>query len=116
MSEKPHPKLPPGKKPGLIEEFTTYAKLVMRLLNDRRVNIFIKLLPIGSLLYWFFPEWSIVPVVCATPIDDAMLMWVGTTLFITLCPDAVVEEHRNALTSVVDGEWREVDDGPPELE
>jgi len=76
ISDKPRPKLPSGKKPGVIDEFTTYAKLVMRLLTDRRVNIFIKLLPIGSLLYWFFPEWSIVPVFL-TPIDDALLMWLG---------------------------------------
>ena len=110
MSDKPRPKLPSGKKPGVIDEFTTYVKLVGRLLSDRRVNILLKLLPIGSLLYMFMPD------LAPGPIDDALLIWLGTTLFVELCPDAIVKEHREALTSVVDGEWREVDDGPPDLE
>jgi len=110
MGDKPRPKLPAGKKPGVIDGFTTYVKLVARLLTDRRVNLLLKLLPIGSLLYLFIPD--IVP----GPIDDALLMWLGTTLFVELCPEDVVKEHREALTSVVEGEWREVEDETPELE
>jgi hypothetical protein len=115
MSDNPRPKLPSGQKRGVIDEFTLHLKLIMRLLTDRRVNILLKLLPIGSMLYWLLPEWVIGPWFL-TPIDDAILIWVGATLFVELSPDAVVQEHRKALTSVVDGEWREVDDGPPELE
>jgi hypothetical protein len=39
----------------------------------------------------------------------------GTTLFVELCPEDVVKEHRKALNSVVEGEWREVEDDKPEL-
>ena len=108
MGDSSRPKLPVGKKPGVIDGFTTYIKLVLRLLGDRRVNILLKLLPIGSLFYWLLPD------VLFGPIDDALLIWLGTTLFVELCPAAVVNEHRQALTSVVDGEWREIEDDKPE--
>lgn len=110
MSEKPRLKLPGGKKPGVIDGFTNYVKLVVRLLADRRVNLLLKLLPIGSLLYLFIPD------LAPGPIDDALLIWLGTTLFVELCPEDVVNEHREALTSVVEGEWREVEDEKPELD
>jgi hypothetical protein len=104
------PKLPAGKKPGVIDGFTTYIKLVLRLLADRRVSLLLKLLPIGSLLYMFIPD------LAPGPIDDAILIWLGTTLFVELCPENVVEEHRQAIASIVEGEWREVEDDRPELE
>ncbi len=109
MGDKSPQKLPAGNKPGVIDGFTNYVKLVVRLLGDRRVNVLLKLLPIGSLLYMFIPD------LAPGPIDDALLIWLGTTLFVELCPEDVVNEHRQALTSVVDGEWREVDDDKPEL-
>ncbi|MGD8813489.1 MAG: hypothetical protein PVI78_03335 [Anaerolineales bacterium] len=104
MRDKSRPRLPSGKKPGVINEFTTYIKLVMRLLADRRVNILLKLLPIGSVLYLFMPD------LAPGPIDDALLIWLGTTLFVELCPEDIVREHREALASVVEGEWREIED------
>ena len=104
MSDKSRPRLPSGKKPGVINELTMYLKLVARLLGDRRVNILLKLLPIGSLFYLFIPD------LAPGPIDDALLIWLGTTLFVELCPEAVVKEHREALASVVEGEWREIED------
>lgn len=110
MSDKPRLKLPGGKKPGVIDGFTTYVKLVVRLLTDRRVNLLLKLLPIGSLLYMFIPD------LAPGPIDDALLIWLGTTLFVELCPEDVVNEHREALTSVVEGEWREVEDDKRKLD
>jgi hypothetical protein len=109
MGDKPRPRLPSGKKPGVIEGFTTYVKLVARLLTDRRVNLLLKLLPLGSLLYMLMPD------LAPGPIDDALLIWLGTTLFVELCPEDVVKEHRKALNSVVEGEWREVDDDTPDL-
>jgi hypothetical protein len=109
MSEKPRLQLPGGKKPGVIDGFTNYVKLVARLLMDRRVNLLLKLLPIGSLIYLFIPD--------AFPvIDDALLLWLGTTLFVELCPEDIVNEHREAITSVVEGEWREVEEDRPELD
>jgi hypothetical protein len=56
MSENPRLQLPGGKKPGVIDGFTNYVKLVARLLMDRRVNLLLKLLPIGSLIYLLNPN------------------------------------------------------------
>ena len=87
--------------------FSTIAdeiRLVLRLMADRRVNPFLKLLPIGTVIYFFIPDLII------GPIDDALIVGIGTYLFIELCPPHIVEEHREALRNVVDGKLSEVDD------
>jgi hypothetical protein len=93
------------KSGGVFHDLALRVKLIVRLMGDRRVNPLIKLLPVGALAYWLIPD--IVP----GPIDDALLVWLGTYLFVELCPPGVVQEHMHALTSVIDGQWREV---PPE--
>ena len=79
-------------------------RLILRLMRDPRINPILKLLPIGALLYLVIPE----PIV--GPIDDAFLLWLGTTLFVELCPQQIVQEHWAELTSVIDAEWHEVKD------
>lgn len=76
--------------PGLIGGLTRQLKLVLRLLGDSRVNTLYKILPIGSLIYFLVPEGF--PL-----IDDAIVIGVGTVMFIELCPKDVVAEHRAAL-------------------
>ena len=106
---------------GFFEGLGVQVKLIWRLMGDRRVNPFIKLLPIGSLVYLVFPDIAI------GPIDDAMVLWLGTYLFVELCPDAVVEEHRRAIqqritgtskdtpdVEVIDGEYWEVPSDSPD--
>ena len=86
--------------------FSTIAdeiRLVLRLMADRRVNPFLKLLPIGTVLYFFIPD------LILGPIDDALIMGIGTYLFIELCPPHIVEEHRQALKNMVDSELSDVD-------
>lgn len=67
-------------------------RLVLRLLTDRRVNFLLKLLPLGTLLYLLLPD--PVPFI----FDDAIIIGLGTYVFIELCPSEVVEEHRANLT------------------
>jgi hypothetical protein len=86
--------------------FSTIAdeiRLVLRLMADRRVNPFLKILPIGTVLYFFIPD------LILGPIDDALIMGIGTYLFIELCPPHIVEEHREALRNIVDSKLSEVD-------
>jgi hypothetical protein len=90
------------KTGGMFHELALRAKLIVRLMGDRRVNPLVKLLPVGALAYWVIPD------IAPGPIDDALLLWLGTYLFVELCPPAIVKEHMHALTSVIDGEWREV--------
>jgi uncharacterized membrane protein YkvA (DUF1232 family) len=87
--------------------FSTIAdeiRLVLRLMADRRVNPLLKLLPIGTVLYFFIPDLII------GPIDDALILGIGTYLFIELCPPQIVEEHRQALRNVVDSQLNDLDD------
>ena len=98
-------------KPKLISAdrsfFTTIAdelRLVIRLMVDPRVNPLLKLLPIGTVLYFFIPD----PIL--GPIDDALVVGIGIYLFIELCPPNVVEEHRKALKNIVDGKISDADD------
>jgi uncharacterized membrane protein YkvA (DUF1232 family) len=74
-------------------------RLIARLLKDRRVNFFLKLLPIGALIYLVVPV-DFLPI---NPLEDAVVLWLGGTLFIELCPDDIVAEHRRALAAVSGG-------------
>lgn len=91
-------------------------RLIARLLKDRRVNFLLKLLPIGALIYLIVPV-DFLPI---NPLEDAVVLWLGGTLFIELCPDEIVAEHRRALqqassgvdivernTDVVDAEYKD---------
>jgi len=101
--EKDHD-LDTANQKGLVEGLALRAKLILRLIGDARVNPLLKLLPIGSLLYFVIPDFL------PGPIDDALIVWLGSSLFVELCPANVVQEHRDELNEVIDGEWRELDE------
>lgn len=89
-------KSPKGITPyngGFLPEIGLRIKLIYRLMLDRRVSIFLKALPLASLVYLVLPE--MFPVV-----DDAIVLWLGAYLFVELCPDEIVEEHMNKLRHV----------------
>jgi uncharacterized membrane protein YkvA (DUF1232 family) len=100
------------QKGGVLQEFIKQAKLVGRLIGDQRVNGFLKLIPIASIIYLISPIDLIpgiaVPVLGA--LDDAAVVWLGTTLFIELCPPDVVQEHRNALNGFSSGDSGDIID------
>ena len=48
---------------------------------------------------------AVIPFIGA--LDDAAVLWLGATLFVSLCPEEVVQEHMNALQKVVTGTWRD---------
>lgn len=90
-------------KPGFIDGLVMRIKLILRLMGDRRVNPILKLIPIGSLVYLVIPD---IP----GPFDDAAVLWLGSYLFVELCPPQVVEEHMAALKRTIPAEWH---DAPP---
>jgi hypothetical protein len=92
-------------KGNLFQEAATRIKLIVRLMADRRVSPWVKLLPVGALGYWLIPD------LAPGPVDDALLIWLGTYLFVELCPPEIVKEHMRELTGTIEGQWREV---PPE--
>lgn len=88
-------------KGGVFQDLTNRIKLIVRLMGDRRVSPILKLLPIGTLLYLIFPD------IAPGPIDDAAVIWLGAYLFVELCPPDVVDEHMQALTRTIAGEWHD---------
>lgn len=86
---------------GVFNEISNHFKLVFRLIRDPRVNLFLKLIPIATLFYLVIPDLII------GPIDDAAIIGFGLFIFVELCPQDVVEEHRAALAGTIPGEWRD---------
>jgi uncharacterized membrane protein YkvA (DUF1232 family) len=101
-----------NKDSGFFQDLILRIKLIMRLVGDKRVNIFLKILPVGGLIYLVSPI-DIIPDI-ALPVvgylDDALVVWLCSTLFVALCPDEVVQEHMNALHKVVNATWRDAPD------
>jgi uncharacterized membrane protein YkvA (DUF1232 family) len=94
---------------GFFQDTILRVKLILRLMGDRRVNFLLKLLPIAAVVYLISPidllPGAVLPVIGA--LDDAAALWLGATLFVSLCPDDVVQEHMDALQKVVTGTWRD---------
>jgi len=76
----------------------------VRLMADPRVSPWLKIIPVGSLVYLIFPD------LAPGPLDDAAVIWLGAYLFVELCPPDVVKEHMDALNRVIPGEARDVRD------
>lgn len=94
---------------GFFQDLILRGKLILRLMGDRRVNFLLKLLPVGALIYLVSPidliPGAVLPVIGA--LDDAVVLWLGATLFVALCPDDIVQEHMNALHKVIPATWRD---------
>lgn len=101
MAERKSGKFVVPAQGGAMRDIIKRLKLVGRLMGDSRVSPFIKVLPLASLAYLIFP-FDLAPGI-ALPIigalDDAAILWFGSTLFVELCPDEIVQEHRRALES-----------------
>jgi uncharacterized membrane protein YkvA (DUF1232 family) len=97
---------------GFIQNLTMRIKLILRLMADKRVNILLKLLPIGALIYLVSPidliPGALIPFIGA--LDDVAVIWLGATLFVDLCPEEVVQEHVDALQKVINSSARSAPD------
>jgi uncharacterized membrane protein YkvA (DUF1232 family) len=92
MSEKNDRIIP--TEGGVLSALTSRFKLIVRLMMDPRVNMLVKLLPIGSLVYLISP----IDLMPLFPLDDAAIVWLATIAFVELCPPDIVEEHMAAIT------------------
>jgi uncharacterized membrane protein YkvA (DUF1232 family) len=95
---------------GFVKDLVLRVKLIWRLVRDKRVNPFLKIVPVVGLIYLISPI-DLIPDIALPVIgylDDAVVIWLSMTLFVALCPDEVVQEHMNVLQKVVTGTWRDV--------
>ncbi|NMB62332.1 MAG: hypothetical protein GYA18_08340 [Chloroflexi bacterium] len=68
------------------------VRLTVRLLMDKRIAFYLKLIPIAALVYLVVPFDLIIG-----PIDDTVLLIGAVQLFISLCPAEIVDEHSRFL-------------------
>lgn len=123
MNKKSSQSMIPSKG-GVFQELTLRAKLIFRLIGDRRVSPWVKLIPIAGLIYWISPVDLIMGIPGIDAVDDVAVLWFAQYMFIELCPPEVVRELSKQLSSnntmvdeanqddgeVVDGEATDVTD------
>lgn len=98
MTEKKSSDIIVTQQGGVVRNILNQLKLIFRLMGDRRVNFFAKLVPVGALIYLVSPIDAVsLPIIGA--VDDAALLWLSSYIFTELCPPDVVTEHMKALAS-----------------
>lgn len=88
----------------IFSQIGLHIKLVLRLMGDKRVNFFLKLLPIFAVIYAILPDLAI------GPIDDGAILWLSSYLLTTLSPQDVVEQYRKELWNTIPGEWHDLNE------
>lgn len=100
MADKKTSEIIAAPQSGMIHNIVVRTKLVLRLLGDPRISTWVKLLPIGSLIYVLSPIDIIMGVPGLDAIDDAAVIGLGYYFFIEMCPPGVVEEHLRAIEGI----------------
>lgn len=87
---------------GVVRNFANRLKLIFKLMGDPRVSPWVKLIPIGAFVYLVSPVDLIMGIPGIDALDDAAVIWIGSNLFVELCPQNVVQEHMQALNNNLD--------------
>lgn len=109
MSEKKPRTIAPYSG-GVFQGLANRIKLILRLMGDSRVSPLLKVIPVASLVYLVFPD------LAPGPIDDALIIWLSTYLFVELCPPDVVQEHMHAIETIVNATSQTLDGKEPNEE
>lgn len=99
MADKKNRKVVVSQQGGMTRDFVNRVKLILKLMGDPRVSPWVKLIPVGAIAYLVSPIDVIMGIPGVAALDDAAILWMGSNLFIELCPPEVVQEHRKALES-----------------
>lgn len=115
---------PTATSPGALAQVVRTLRLLWRLVQDPRVSLFPKLIPVAALVYVASPI-DLLPdfILGLGQLDDFGIIMLGIALFIELCPKEIVAEHRRALNAeksasrptenVIDGSYRVIHDDEP---
>jgi uncharacterized membrane protein YkvA (DUF1232 family) len=102
MADKKNRNIMVAPQSGVIHDLVVRAKLILRLIGDKRVSVWAKLVPIATLIYVVSPVDLIMGIPGLDALDDAAVVALGSYIFIELCPPAVVKEHMKAINSNMD--------------
>jgi uncharacterized membrane protein YkvA (DUF1232 family) len=98
----------PIQSANWLADILRQARLVWRLWHDRRVPLWVKLIPPATLVYLFWPVDILPdPLLGLGQLDDLAVILLGLRLFVALAPEEVVRQHLAELA----GRWRV--DNPP---
>src|SRR6185503_14587333 len=97
MPDKKNRKIVVPASRGMTRDFVDRLKLIMKLMGDSRVSPWVKLIPIGAIAYLVSPIDIIMGIPGVAALDDAAILWIGSNLFVELCPPNVVQEHMQDL-------------------
>ena len=100
MQKRPSQSIVPVQ-PNMWKDAVLRVKLILRLMGDKRVSPWLKILPFAGIVYIVSPLDDIVLPILG-PLDDIALLWLTNHFFIELCPPDVVREHVKALVSNTD--------------
>ena len=109
--DKGKPGMQQNMSGGFISDVILKIKLVFKLIQDDRIDILVKAIPVFCLIYLVVPIDLLIG-----PIDDALILYFGMDLFISLCPQDIVNEYLMNLKGqtkspsneeVIDAEFKE---------
>lgn len=100
-------------KGGMTRDFVNRVKLILKLMGDPRVSPWVKLIPVGAIAYLVSPIDIIMGIPGVAALDDAAVLWMGSSLFIELCPPEVVQEYLREIGGTLDDTSDEVVDVEP---
>lgn len=113
MADKKNRKVVVSQQGGMTRDFVNRVKLILKLMGDPRVSPFVKLIPVGAIAYLVSPIDVIMGIPGVAALDDAAILWMGSNLFIELCPPEVVQEHRREIDNNLEDTSGEVVDVEP---
>nr|MBC7245284.1 DUF1232 domain-containing protein [Chloroflexota bacterium] len=95
-------------------ELLRNLRLAWRLLWDPLVPTWLKLIPVGAILYVLFVG-DLVPDIIPGlgQLDDLGVLALSIKLLLSLCPQEILERHQRQMSSV-EGSYRVVDEEPPQ--
>jgi uncharacterized membrane protein YkvA (DUF1232 family) len=107
----------PVQAAGFLSEVLKQGRLILRLLGDRRVPIWPKLIIPGTIAYVLSPiDLLSDPILGLGQLDDIAVFILGLRFFVELCPTDIVQEHLDSLSAVISGSYRVVNEEGEEEE
>jgi uncharacterized membrane protein YkvA (DUF1232 family) len=86
---------------GFFKSLVNRGRLAFRLVKDPRVPIYLKVIPVVSILYVISPLDFIPDIAVGLgQLDDIGILLAGIEGFISLCPQYLVEEHQAEINGI----------------